>query len=174
MRMGPHPHALLYSRLRLRLAAGYLRQPAFISLSRGAPPPTATRRSLRSRLVIGDSLLSFPKPRGPTPAATRRSLRSRLVIGDSLLSLRLRGQTDDPRLPCRLRPSTADCRLPTDDCPVDCDRRLPTVDYRLLSTHAFAIATASCRTRRMYAVRSVTPMPPLASSRLNMCEHFRQ
>ena len=40
--------------------------------------------------------------------------------------------------------------------------------------HFLAIATAICRTLRMYAIRSVTPMPPLASIRLNMCEHFRQ
>src|SRR5947207_7974495 len=42
------------------------------------------------------------------------------------------------------------------------------------ATYALAMPTASCRTPRMYAVRSVTPMLLLESSLLSMCEHLRQ
>ena len=128
---GAPPPCALVSRLRLRLAAGYLRQPAF---SRDFEGQTADRR-LPCRL----------RPRLPTR---------------------------DRRLPCRLRPPTPDSRPSTAPPTATADYRPSTVDW--VSTHAFAIATASCRTRRMNAMRSVTPMPPLESSRLNMCEHFRQ
>src|SRR6185436_2627867 len=39
-------------------------------------------------------------------------------------------------------------------------------------TYACAILTASCRTRRMYAVRSVTPMLPLESRMLKRWQHI--
>src|SRR5439155_4406569 len=40
------------------------------------------------------------------------------------------------------------------------------------STYRLATPIASCRTRRMYAVRSVTPMLLLESRILKRCEHF--
>ena len=42
------------------------------------------------------------------------------------------------------------------------------------STHAFAIPTASARTRAITPTRSVTEIAPRASRMLNRCEHFRQ
>ena len=50
----------------------------------------------------------------------------------------------------------------------------PGSDGSCWPTYALQIASASWRTRRMYAMRSVTPTLPLESSRLNRCEHFRQ
>ena len=68
-----------------QLALGFLRCVS-ISQCRGAPPP----RLFAARFARGWlPATAFLKARGPTPGPIRRSLRSRLVTGDSLLSERL-------------------------------------------------------------------------------------